>query len=112
MSLDVLGKWAFLLGLVVAVIAAFVSSYGTTMLLVLFVLGLVVGFLNITEKNTVKFLIAVVALLTMGIASISALSVLGVVINYLGAILGNFIAFVGASALIVSIKAIVETSKA
>lgn len=106
-----LGKWAFLVGLAVAVIASFLTGYATTIAVVLFVLGLVIGFLNVSEKDSNKFLLATIALLTGGIASMSALSILGVVSTYLNAILRNFTAFVSAAALVVAIKAIFETGQ-
>lgn len=111
MANELIGKWAFLVGLIVAVIAGFATGYATTVAAVLFVLGLIVGFLNINAKDSTKFLVATIALLTGGIASITALSILGVVIDYINAIIGNFVAFVSASALVVAIKAVFETSK-
>jgi hypothetical protein len=105
------GKWAFLIGLIIAVLASFLSGYATTIALLLFLLGLVVGFLNISEKESNKFLLATVALLTGGIASMSALSMFGVVSAYLAAILGNFVSFLSAVALVVAVKAVLETSK-
>jgi uncharacterized membrane protein len=111
MNLKFVGKWAFLVGLVIAVLASFLTGYATTVALVLFVLGLVVGFLNISEKDSNKFLVANIALLTGGIASMSAISMLGIVSTYLVTILGSFVAFVSAAALVVAIKAIFETSK-
>jgi hypothetical protein len=90
MNLKFVGKWAFLVGLVIAVLASFLTGYATTVALVLFVLGLVV---------------------TGGIASMSAISMLGIVSTYLVTILGSFVAFVSAAALVVAIKAIFETSK-
>ena len=106
-----IGKWAFLVGLLVAVIASFITGYATTVALVLFILGLIVGFLNISEKDSNKFLLATIALLTGGIASMSAIVMFGIVSTYLNAIIGNFVAFVSAAALVVAIKAILETSK-
>jgi len=105
------GKWAFIVGLIVAVLASFLTGYAATIALVLFLLGLVVGFLNISEKDSNKFLLATIAMLTGGIASISALSMLGLVTAYLSAVLGNFVAFVSAAALVVAIKLIFETGK-
>ena len=112
MELDLIGKWAFIIGIVIAILAAFVTAIATTtILLVLFILGLIVGLLNIDRKNTTEFLIAVVALLMVG--SLGALSIGQLVtpIGYLQEILGNFTAFVAAAALVVSIKAVVGTSK-
>ena len=114
MNLDAIGKWAFLIGIVIAIIVAFLpfmTQYAETILLILFVLGILVGFLNITEKDTVKFLVATVALLVVGAASLSAIATLGIVVDYVQNILGNFVSFVGAAVLVVSIKAIIETSQ-
>jgi len=111
MKFKFVGKWAFLVGLVIAVLASFLTGYATAVALVLFLLGLVVGFLNISEKNSSKFLLATIALLSGGIASMSALAMLGVVSAYLVTILGSFVAFVSAAALVVALKAIFETSK-
>ncbi len=112
MELDLIGKWAFIAGLVIAVLAGFITTIpATTILLTLFVLGLVVGFLNIDKKNTTEFLVAVIALLAVG--SLGALSVGQLVapVGYLQAILNNFTAFVAAAALVVSLKVVIEASK-
>ncbi len=100
-----------MIGLIVAILAGFVTGYATLVAGSLFVLGLIVGFLNISEKNSTKFLIAAIALLTGSIASISALSVLEVVIDYANVILGNFVAFVSAAALVVAVKVVFETGQ-
>jgi len=108
---QLIGRWAFIIGLIVAVIAAFVSGYADIILLVLFILGLVVGFLNISKENSVKFLVAIVALMAIGVGVLNALNVIELINDYLRGILGNFISFVSAVGLVVAIKAIVETSK-
>jgi len=113
MELDLIGKWAFIIGIVVAVLAAFVTAVSTTtILLILFILGLIVGLLNVDKKNNTEFLIAVVALLMVGMVSLGTLSVGQLVtpVGYLQEILGNFIAFVAAAALVVSLKAVVSAS--
>jgi hypothetical protein len=115
MELDLIGKWAFIVGLVVAIIAAFIKPEQiatSTILLILFILGLIVGVLNIDKKNTTEFLVSVIALLFVG-STLSALAVGELVktVGYIEVIVGNFTAFVAAAALVVSIKAIIVTSK-
>ncbi len=111
LSSKFIGRWAFLVGLIIAGIASFINAYESTIALLLFVLGLLVGFLNVSEKNSSPFLIGVIALLTGGIASMNAVSIFGIVSSYLNAVLGNFVAFVSAAALVVAVKVILETSK-
>ena len=53
------GKWAFIGGIVLAVVAAFVTQT-TWIYWVLAVLGLVVGFLNVTAEETKGFLLSAV----------------------------------------------------
>lgn len=66
------GKWAFIVGLIIAVLASFITGYAAIILLALFILGLVVGFLNVSNKDHVKFLVAAISLLVLGVGSISA----------------------------------------
>ena len=106
------GKWSFTLGLVVAILAAFITAVDAAIVfLVLFVLGLLVGFLNIAEKDSTRFLTGLIALFLIGVSSLGALAVFGNVETYLTSILGNFLAFVGAAGLVVSIKTVFDTSK-
>lgn len=109
-----LGKWAFLIGVVLSVLSAFTTNLiaGSTMMVILFILGIGVGFLNIDRKNYVTFLLATLVLLVLGVGGISALSeitVLGLY-GYVVTMLGSFVAFVGAAALVVAIKSILDTS--
>lgn len=112
MKLDVIGKWAFLIGLVVAILAAFITAIpASTIMLILFITGLLVGALNVDKKNITEFLVAVIALLAVGGLGALSIGLLQTPVVYLETILGNFTAFVGAAALVVAIKAIVVTSK-
>ncbi len=104
---DMVGKWAFIIGVVLAIIAGFVAIPFTAF--VLAVLGLVVGFLNITTKETNNFLMAAIALLVLGAASLGAIgevTVLKMVAEWVESILTNIIAFVAPAALVVSLEAI------
>jgi hypothetical protein len=100
------GKWAFVFGILVSILAAFIDWGAIPTILV--ALGLIVGFLNIAEKEAEKFLIAAIALLIIGTASFSALIVSGAFASTTQAILNNFTAFVAAAALVVALKVIVN----
>ncbi|MBW3011677.1 hypothetical protein KY311_00685 [Candidatus Woesearchaeota archaeon] len=104
---EVIGKWAFLIGLVIAVVVGFVEvPYSAVILLVL---GLIVGFLNIAAKETTQYLVAAIALMT-GAVAFSVTAVPGVVGDVVASILSAFVAFVAASALVVAVKAVIELS--
>ena len=83
MKTEEIGKWAFLIGIVLSIVSAFTASFisVTTMALFLFIVGIGVGLLNVTRKDTVTFLLAVLVLLALGtggIAALSQITVLGI----------------------------------
>jgi hypothetical protein len=95
------GAWAFTIGLVLAVILGFIPSV-TWITALLVVLGLVVGFVNVTEKESTAFLIASTALVITA-SSLSELPALGGIVT---AILRNVVALVSPAAIIVALKAV------
>jgi hypothetical protein len=100
------GKWAFLLGLAVAVIAAFVAfaPWDGVLLLVL-------GAMNVSDKDATAFLVAALGL-SLGAGAIGAVSILGVqVAGWVAAIVGNLVALAGAAALVVAGKALYALAK-
>ena len=96
-----MGKWAFMLGVIIAVLIAFVNVPYSGMLLV--VLGIFVGLVNIAAGEIESFLIAVIALLVVGIASVQAINFL---VGPLLDVIANITAFIAPAALIVAIKQI------
>ena len=113
------GEWAFLLGLLLALVLGLASAFSflpgsllPVVWAVLAVLGLVVGLMNVSEKEAGTFLLATVALL-MSVASLAPiLSLLGTVpgVVLLGQALAGFFgavtAFVSPAAFLVALKAI------
>ncbi len=104
--MEKIGTWAFLLGVLIAVIAGLVPTFsapplGGQVAWVLVILGLVVGFLNIRAREIQEFLVACVAILV--VAGMGGLPPLG---RTLGIILTNIIAFVAPAAFLVACKAV------
>lgn len=105
-----LGELAFLAFVIIAILAGLATSayptgdYGVVTA-VLVVLGVIVGLLNVSEKETTPFLVASIALLVAGTASFEAITVGGV-----GKVIENILNFIGAfvapAAVIVAIKAV------
>lgn len=107
-----IGYYSFLLGILIAIIAGLVAAAGqldqvstATVILVLVILGLVVGLLNLIEKDVTAFLLAVVALTAVGgtAGGLSLIPYIGVpladIINYIAA-------FVAPAAVVVALKVI------
>ena len=103
--LSLIGRWALIIGIVVAILAGFTEISAAAY--VLGILGLIVGFLNIGEKESTPFLIAVIALLVIGLSGLQLGKLTGVVVS----ILNNFIAFVAAAGLVVALKQVLAVVK-
>jgi len=108
------GHYTFIAGIILAVIAGLVQgAYNTSLpytALILVLLGLIVGFLNISQKETTEFLVAAIALIVAGTASgiLNLIPVLGV---YLQNILSAIAVFVAPAAIIVALKAVLVLAK-
>jgi hypothetical protein len=105
-----IGKWAFIVGIVIAILTGFWQQVWFPA--VLFVLGVVVGFFNVSKDEVLLYL-AAVAVLLLSAASLLNLQNLigGVATKILGAILANFSAFVAASGLVVAIRTVIALGK-
>jgi hypothetical protein len=108
MKTNRVGELAFLAFVIIAILAGIATAaypggnYGAVYA-VLVVLGVIVGLLNVTEKETTPFLVAAIALLAAGTATFSSINVVGPVIDNILKFIG---AFVAPAAVIVAIKAI------
>jgi len=99
------GRWAFLTGLIIAIVSGF--SEIPYLSIILFLLGLIVGAINIRERETTAFLTAVLALVIVGIAGIQ----FGTLTEMIKTIFQNFTAFASAAAFIVALRAIFTATK-
>lgn len=109
-NMEMVGKVSFMVGVLLAVIAGLVPSVAGFAYtgLILVALGLIVGFLNVAEENVVKLLVALIALVAIGNATLNVIPTLSV---YLVNVLQYFVAFVGAAAFVVALKAILQVTK-
>lgn len=107
--ISAVGKWSFLAGLILSIVAGFFEI--PFVLTILAVVGLAVGFLNITQKKSQQYLVAVIALLIIGSATIQAFSALGALVGVYTSMLTNMIAFVAASGIVVAIKEVLSINR-
>ena len=98
-----IGRWSFLAGVLLSILLGFVAIKTATVYLVLVGLGLVVGFLNITEKETVPFLVAAIALMMAGTARLEVLPLVG---ELLQTIVRAINIFVAPAAIVVALKTV------
>jgi len=96
-----IGSWAFIIGVIIAVITGLaVGAMGVEgaewvgyMPLVLIILGFIVGFLNIGDKEVGPFLMAAIGLLVVGMAGTGLLEI-DLVLAPLGSILARMVGYI------------------
>jgi hypothetical protein len=107
-----IGGWAFLLGLVIAIGAAVLNtSLSSGTVLILAILGLLVGVLNISDKEVMTFMVATLVFMTAS----SSLNVIMKAVPFFGdmlpAMLTNIVVFVAPGAAIVALKSLYDVTK-
>lgn len=109
---NLIGAWAFLFGIILAVVVGLFAGEKTNPLIlgILAILGLVVGF-SVSEKNVQTFLLASVSLVIVSFAGIQGLvlsaAVMGISIGKIVAsILGALLVLFVPAAIVVSLKTV------
>jgi len=106
MNREKIGKWAFIIGLVLAVLAGIFFQPGWA-IWVLAILGVIVGLLNVTAEETRGFLLASIAL-TLSATALNTLPVIGTVLSY---VLPFVVAFVAGGMIVVALKELFKTAR-
>ena len=107
-ALAKIGSWAFIIGVLIAVVAGFID-FGTaspTITSLLIVLGLIVGFLNVTGKETTPFLLATVSLVLVTKFGGDNLGTIQTVGPVLQKIFNEIMTFVIPATIVVALKAV------
>lgn len=86
-----IGRWAFLLGVILAVVLGAFGQLNETWVFVLVVIGLIVGFLNIVEEEVSAFLMSGAVLIIASALGQSVMSVSNLLSNVLQALLAIFV---------------------
>ncbi|MDD5191546.1 MAG: hypothetical protein PHH54_02760 [Candidatus Nanoarchaeia archaeon] len=109
---NLVGAWAFLIGIVLAIALGLFSdylnsSYQQILLIILVVLGIIVGLLNISIKESSKFLLTSLVLI---LAAYIGQNVT-LIIPQIGRILGALLVLIVPATAIVALKAIFDVAK-
>ena len=116
-AFEKLGEYAFVACIVIAIVAGIATGFADFssgwVALVLVVLGVMVGFTTLTEKEVTPFLLAAIALTVASsggwfLVINEAVAKLGTVIN---GILFNIAAFVAPAAIILATKMVYELAR-
>lgn len=111
---NLIGAWAFLVGVVIAVIVGlFQSSLGTTAATVMYgllvLIGFFVGLLNVSDKDHMTFLMAAVALVIvsgLGQYTLVFISNISPILSYLSTILSALLVMFVPATIIVALRSV------
>ncbi len=106
-SMDVLGKWAFLVGVLLAVVLGVLGPVTGTWAMVLVVVGIIVGLLNVADREVMPFLMSGAVLI---IASALGGNLMGNV-PYVGSVLDALLAIFVPATVIVAVKNVFSLAK-
>ena len=106
MNRETIGKWAFIIGLVVAVLAGLFFQ-PTWAIWILAILGVIVGLLNISAAETRSFLLAAIAL-TLSATALNTIPVVGTALSF---VLPFVVAFVAGAMIVVALKELFVTAR-
>ena len=105
------GSIAFIIGVILAIVAGLIPAFSKSnaIITIVMLLGIIVGFMNVTAKETTPFLMAALALVIVAWAGGTVFEQIGklaLVGNYVKGILDMMITFVIPATIIVALKAI------
>jgi hypothetical protein len=106
MNISTIGKWAFIIGIVIAVLAGLFFQPNWA-LWVLAILGVIVGLLNVTAEETRGFLLAAIAL-TISATALNTIPIVGTAFEL---VLPFVIAFVAGATIVVALKELFQTAR-
>ncbi|MBI2045139.1 hypothetical protein HYT23_03710 [Candidatus Pacearchaeota archaeon] len=104
---NLLGSWAFLIGVILAVVLGIAGIMNATWIYILVVLGLIVGLLNVADAEARPFLLSGIALLLASALGQEVTSRIRVLNSILDALLAIFVP----ATIIVAIKNVFSLAK-
>ena len=93
-----MGRWAFIIGLVIAVLAGLLWQPGWA-IWVLAILGVIVGLLNVAAEDTRSFLLASIAL-TLSATALNTVPIVGTALSY---VLPFVVAFAAGATIVIAL---------
>ena len=106
MNRETIGIWAFIVGLVIAVLAGLLFQPEGA-IWILAILGVIVGLLNVAAEETRGFLLASIAL-TLSATALNTIPIVGTAFSF---ILSFVVAFVAGAMIVVALKELFQTAR-
>ena len=113
----IVGRWSFILGVILAVIIGIVGGLlgelGPWLISLLVLAGLIVGFLNVNGEDTKDFMVAGIVLIIATYAgnAVDTLTTMKLIGIYLSSIFSSIMAFVVPATIIVALRDVYELAR-
>lgn len=104
---NTIGSWAFLIGVVLAVILGALGELTALVITILVILGIVIGLLNISDEEVQPFLMAGAVLVIVASLGNDVMSSVKILSNILNAVLALFVP----ATMIVALKSVFALAK-
>lgn len=111
---NLLGAWAFTIGVILAIIFALVALFTTIGLWLpwtLFIIGIVIGLLNITDVEIKPFLLAGVVLVIVSSLGSVAFITLGSNVAFITGLLNNLLILFVPATIVVALKSVFSLAR-
>lgn len=106
-----IGSYAFIAGILIAILASLVSLDATLVTGALVAIGVLVGLINVTEKETQEFLIATVSIVLVSSLSGNGFAPIPIIGIILQKITMGIMTFVTPAVIVVALKQIYDIAK-
>ena len=107
---NMIGAWAFLIGIVLAIVFAFFGA-GMWLSWLFLVIGLIVGLLNIADSETQTFLIASVILVIVGNFGGNVFTSAALGVSFVEQFLKNMLMLFVPATIVVALKSVFSMAK-
>ncbi len=88
---SLIGSWAFLIGIILAIILGAFGQLSSGILVALVIIGIIVGLLNIADREATPFLLSGAVLVIVAYYGREIMSVIPLLANILDALLALFV---------------------
>lgn len=106
-NINLIGSWAFFIGVILAIVLGIMNTLSGNMLTVLVIIGLIVGLLNVTGRETQPFLMSGLVLIIASVFGSSMLSSISWAERILSALLVIFVP----ATIVVAVKNVFNLAK-
>ena len=111
-----IGEYSFVVGVIIAIVLGLIAdriggSVGVALSSLLVLLGLIVGFLNVTSKESKEFVLLTVALVIVAGLAGSTLGAISGIGKYIAGIFQQLMVFLKPAVVVVALKAIMAMAK-